>query len=164
MENRRGLIVDTETTRATGWAERAAAEAMIEAVAPAGGVTLGADKAYDTAEHVANLRRLGVTPHVAQNPPSRLRHQPEKAQTDRGAVRLDEVQCRLPQDTAPRAGPGRMDVHPQGRRLQPGSTSPATGSNDRMNQLPQPPETTKFPTSSRRPSANPHSQAGPFVR
>ena len=67
MENRRGLIVDTETTRATGWAERAAAEAMIEAVAPAGGVTLGADKAYDTAEHVANLRRLGVTPHVAQN-------------------------------------------------------------------------------------------------
>ena len=29
--------------------------------------TLGADKAYDTAEHVANLRAIGVTPHVAQN-------------------------------------------------------------------------------------------------
>jgi len=67
MENRNGLIVDAELTPATGWAERAAAEAMIEAVAPAGRVTLGADKAYDAAGHVANLRRLGVTPHVAQN-------------------------------------------------------------------------------------------------
>ena len=71
MENRHGLLVDAELTRASGWAERAAAEAMIEAVAPAGGVTLGADKAYDTAEHVANLRRIGVTPHVAQNTSAR---------------------------------------------------------------------------------------------
>lgn len=67
MENRHGLLVDAELTRATGWAERAAAEAMIETVAPAGRVTLGADKAYDAAEHVSHLRRLGVTPHVAQN-------------------------------------------------------------------------------------------------
>jgi transposase len=67
MENRNGLLVDAELTRASGWAERAAAEAMIETVAPAGGVTLGADKAYDAAEHVANLRKIGVTPHVAQN-------------------------------------------------------------------------------------------------
>lgn len=52
MENRNGLIVDAELTQATGWAERAAALAMIETVAP-GGVTLGADKAYDTASHVA---------------------------------------------------------------------------------------------------------------
>ena len=72
MENRNGLIpafarTDAELTQATGWAERAAAEAMIETAAPAGGVTLGADKAYDAASHVANLRRLGVTPHVARN-------------------------------------------------------------------------------------------------
>jgi transposase len=67
MENRNGLIVDAELTQATGWAERAAAEAMIETTAPAGRVTLGADKAYDAAAHVANLRALGVTPHVAQN-------------------------------------------------------------------------------------------------
>src|SRR5277367_6353470 len=67
IENRNCLIVDAETTRATGWAERAAAEAMIEDVAPAGRVTLGADKAYDAAEHIARLRQLGVTPHVAQN-------------------------------------------------------------------------------------------------
>ena len=67
MENRSGLIVDAELTQATGWAERAAAEAMIETTAPSGGVTLGADKAYDAASHVANLRRLGVTPHPARN-------------------------------------------------------------------------------------------------
>jgi hypothetical protein len=28
---------------------------------------VGADKAYDTAEFVAEMRRQGVTPHVAQN-------------------------------------------------------------------------------------------------
>lgn len=67
MENRNGLLVDAELTRASGWAERAAAEAMIETVAPAGGVTLGGDKGYDTTQHVANLRALGATPHVAQN-------------------------------------------------------------------------------------------------
>jgi hypothetical protein len=30
-------------------------------------ITAAEDKAYDTADHVANLRKLGVTPHVAQN-------------------------------------------------------------------------------------------------
>ena len=28
---------------------------------------MGADKAYDAAEHVARLRAIGVTPHVAQH-------------------------------------------------------------------------------------------------
>ena len=31
------------------------------------GVTLGADKGYDTRDFVAELRAEGVTPHVAQN-------------------------------------------------------------------------------------------------
>jgi hypothetical protein len=60
IENRHGLIVDVRTTHATGRAEREAAEAMIQA-------TPGADKAYDAVEHIANLRAIGVTPHVAQN-------------------------------------------------------------------------------------------------
>src|SRR5206468_2054838 len=35
---------------------------------PAGGrITLGGDKAYDTQDFVAEMRRLGVTPHVSQN-------------------------------------------------------------------------------------------------
>jgi transposase len=66
IENRHGLIVDTRTTHATGRAEREAAEDMITAK-PRRRRSLGADKAYDTAEHVARLRGLGVTPHVAQN-------------------------------------------------------------------------------------------------
>ena len=30
-------------------------------------ITVGADRAYDTADFVAGLRRLNATPHVAQN-------------------------------------------------------------------------------------------------
>ena len=67
MENRHGLIVDVCTTHATGRAEREAAEMMIQAAARGRRVTLGADKAYDAAEHIARLRAIGVTPHVAQN-------------------------------------------------------------------------------------------------
>lgn len=67
IENRNGLIVDVRTTYATGRAERETAEAMIATTARGRRVTLGSDKAYDTAEHVANLRALNVTPHVTQN-------------------------------------------------------------------------------------------------
>ena len=67
MENRNGLAVQTQLTQATGTAEGEAALAMIAAQAPQGGVTLGADKAYDTQDCVADLRAEKVTPHVAQN-------------------------------------------------------------------------------------------------
>jgi transposase len=67
MENRHGLIVETELTPATGWGERAAAEAMIEDVPRGPRATLAADKAYDTAAFVVTLRAQGVVPHVAQN-------------------------------------------------------------------------------------------------
>ena len=67
MENRKGLAVQTQLTQATGTAEREAALAMIAAQAPEGDVTLGADKAYDTQDCVADLRAEKVTPHVAQN-------------------------------------------------------------------------------------------------
>jgi hypothetical protein len=30
-------------------------------------ITVGEDKAYDTVDHVTNLRAINVTPHVAQN-------------------------------------------------------------------------------------------------
>jgi transposase len=71
MENRNGLIVDTETTHATGTAEREAAEAMVGDLPGCGRVTLGADKAFDAAGHVARLREMNVTPHVAQNTTNR---------------------------------------------------------------------------------------------
>jgi hypothetical protein len=71
MENWHGLIVDVRTTHATDRAEREATEAMIGQAACGRRVTPGADKAYDAAEHVARLRAIGVTPHVAQNTPGR---------------------------------------------------------------------------------------------
>jgi len=67
MENRNGLVVSAEMTPASGTAEREAAVAMVEQLADGQRVTLGADKAYDTADFVAEMRRLGVTPHVSQN-------------------------------------------------------------------------------------------------
>ncbi len=67
MENRNGLIVDAQTTTATGTAEREAAIAMIESLPAGPRITLGADKAYDTQGFVAEVRPLKVTPHVAQN-------------------------------------------------------------------------------------------------
>ena len=69
MENRHGLVVDTETTRAAGFAERLTAVAMIDDIARPDGrrITLGADRAYDTRDFVADLRDRCVTPHVAQN-------------------------------------------------------------------------------------------------
>jgi transposase len=69
MENRRGLAVAGVVTFANGIAERRAAETMLKSKAKAAGhrITVGEDKAYDSADHVANLRALNVTPHVAQN-------------------------------------------------------------------------------------------------
>jgi len=67
MENRNGLAVSGMVTAASGTAEREAAEALIAPKAKTRRVTLGADKAYDAKDHVANLRAMNVTPHVAQN-------------------------------------------------------------------------------------------------
>ena len=68
-ENRHGLVVETEMTQATGTAERDAAKLMINALDPGSErrITVGADKGYDTADFVADLRAMNVTPHVAQN-------------------------------------------------------------------------------------------------
>jgi transposase len=71
MENRHALVVDTRLTLATGTAER---EAALEMVADRPGnhrITLGADRAYDVAGFVADLRECNVTPHVAQNTTNR---------------------------------------------------------------------------------------------
>ena len=67
-ENRHGLVVETGFTQATGTAERDEAKAMIDRHSPGSTrrLTLGADKGYDTADFVADLRAMCVTPHVAQ--------------------------------------------------------------------------------------------------
>jgi transposase len=66
MENRNGLIVDARLTEANGTAERSTALEMIADNVGAKS-TVGADKNYDTADFVAGCRKLGSTPHVAQN-------------------------------------------------------------------------------------------------
>jgi transposase len=67
MENRNGLIVDARLTHATGTAEPEAALAMLNDLPDGRRVTVGADKAYDTAGFVAAARQINVTPHVTQN-------------------------------------------------------------------------------------------------
>ena len=68
MENRSGLIVDTRLTRVSGHAERLAALDMIQGFDDRpGAITLGADKGYDAADFIEELRTINVRPHVAQN-------------------------------------------------------------------------------------------------
>jgi IS5 family transposase len=68
-DNRHGLVVNAQVTLATGTAERDCAAQMLAdaaSVAPRG-ITVGADKNYDTAGFRASCRSNRVTPHVAQN-------------------------------------------------------------------------------------------------
>lgn len=68
MENRSGLVVQADLTRADGHAERRAALDMIHALSP-GSIprpTLGADRGYDAASFVRDPGRACVTPHVAR--------------------------------------------------------------------------------------------------
>ena len=67
IENRNGLVVNTELLQANGTAERDAALLMVEQIAGDQQVTVAGDKGYDTREFVKELRAMNVTPHVAQN-------------------------------------------------------------------------------------------------
>lgn len=67
IENRHGLVVDTELLHATGTAERDAAMMMAERIEGIQRVTLAGDKNYDTRDFVHEMRHMNITPHVAQN-------------------------------------------------------------------------------------------------
>jgi transposase len=99
MENRSGLIVDARLTRVSGHAERLAALDMIEGLAGRPrAVTLGADKGYDAADFVEELRTINVRPHVARNTSGRrsaidrrtTRH-PGYAKSQRIRKRIEEA-------------------------------------------------------------------------
>jgi len=64
LDNRYGLVANVCVTPATGTAEREAAVLLLRAVAHGG--TVGGDKGFDVSSFVAQVRALGVTPHVAQ--------------------------------------------------------------------------------------------------
>ncbi len=67
MENRHGLAVCGGVSQATGTAERATALELIDGRRRQRRrrITLGADKAYDVAQFVEDLRDRSVTPHIA---------------------------------------------------------------------------------------------------
>jgi transposase len=67
IENRNGLVVDTELLQCNGTAERDAALLMAERIEGAQRVTIAADKGYDTKDFVQEIRNMNITPHVAQN-------------------------------------------------------------------------------------------------
>ena len=66
------MIVDAELATADGHAERDTAKEMLARLPKIKRRrTVAADKAYDTANFVADVRDLGFTPHVAQNTTNR---------------------------------------------------------------------------------------------
>jgi transposase len=72
MEHRNALLVDIELTEANGHAERDAALEMLDRLPDRKRRrTIAADKGYDTAGWVADVRELGFTPHVAPNTTNR---------------------------------------------------------------------------------------------
>ena len=83
MENRNGLAVAVDTTEASYHAERTSAVKMMKSLKLKHRATLGGDKFYDDQELVRELRKIGVTPHVAQNIHSRRHHSAIDARTTR---------------------------------------------------------------------------------
>ena len=64
LDNRHGLVQRACVTAADGFAEREAATQLVKATGWRRG-TVGADRGYNVANFVADVRRLGFTPHVA---------------------------------------------------------------------------------------------------
>jgi len=79
MDNRHGLAVDGRLTEATSRGEREAGLEMAQDIGGRRGVTLGADKGYDTRGFVDGLRDLDIAPHVA----AKVRHSAVDGRTTR---------------------------------------------------------------------------------
>jgi hypothetical protein len=106
MDNRHGLIVETDV-RAPGYhAERDAALEMLTCLEPVGSGrsgsrsyrrrTLGADKGYDEDEFIGDLRRMNITPHVAPNLHARRTHSAVDGRTTRhGSYEMSQRKRKL---------------------------------------------------------------------
>jgi hypothetical protein len=95
MENRNGLLVDAELTRASGHAERLAALAMLDRLPTTGQATLGADKGFDAESFVLELRERRVTPHLAQNTSGRRSAIDGRTTRHAGYVASQQVRKRI---------------------------------------------------------------------
>jgi len=84
MENRNGLIVQTDVRAPHGHAECDAALEMLTLLeARPSRRTVGADKGYDTPEFIAGARTLHFTPHVSPNP---SRYRPRRGKRQRATA------------------------------------------------------------------------------
>ena len=123
----RGLSPTSARPTRRGTAERDAAVLLLEASASPGS-TVGADKGYDVARFVADVRVQDVTPHVAQ----KVRGSAIDGRTTRHAgyhvsqrkrklvetgLRLDEDRRRPAQAPASRHRPGGLAAHLRRHRL-----------------------------------------------
>jgi transposase len=129
-----GLVVSAMVTPADGLGERAAALAMLDATPGARVRTLGADKAYDTVEFVAECRRRNVRlmwrrtrapgdavpSTLARHASSGLRLQPGVAQADRGTLRLGQDGGADPTDRVPGHPARRSALQAHDDGLEPG--------------------------------------------
>lgn len=137
--NRHGLVVGAVAARASGTAEREAALTPLDRHRTGRRrVTLGADKAYDVADFIKELRSRPVTPHVAVNGAASklgrvrralldgrtLRH-PGYAQSASATASASKRysagsrRMRACQGQGPRPREGRRRLLDHGRRLQP---------------------------------------------
>ncbi|XDA97960.1 IS5 family transposase [Sulfitobacter sp. LCG007] len=97
MENRSGLIVQADLARADGHAKRRAAIDMLHRHSPGSArrLTLAADRGYDSADLVAELRQMVVTPHLARKSrhsaiDGRTTRHPGYAQPQRRRKKIEE--------------------------------------------------------------------------
>jgi IS5 family transposase len=94
VENRNGLIAAEMVTQADGYAEREAALPMLadKQNDRTRRITVGADKAYDSADFVAAARALNVTPHIVKNDNGRRSNM--RARTTRHPSNRISLSCR----------------------------------------------------------------------
>ena len=94
VENRNGLIARAMVTQADGYAEREAALLMLadQQKDRSRRITVGADKAYDSAHFVRAARALNATPHVVKNDDGRRSNMDQR--TTRHAGYAISLSCR----------------------------------------------------------------------
>ena len=135
-DNRHGFIIDTAVTDASGTAERDAAIARLgELPLTTRRLTVAADKAYDVRAWVAAVRRMGITPHVAQNEFGYGGSAIDARTTRHAGYRSSHRKRKLIEQAfgwlktvalfrkiaAPRGAPRRLAIQLRRRRIQPGA-------------------------------------------
>ena len=142
MENRSGLVMKPCVTEAGTRQERDAALQMLRELleqirakrkaGEAGGtITVGGDKGYQEQDFIEGLRKLSITPHIAEYEKkrrnwltaserrTRISDQSDPAETGGENLRLDESRGGTAPDQIPRASASTLDLVAGRRGIQP---------------------------------------------